>query len=175
MQNKIIIYRLIINNLKMRQISSTWEQQINLSSHLLYKNENVRNHNLPVVLYGCEMWSFAQREEHRLWGKVAGGWRRLHNEELHNLYAPPNIIGVIKSRRMRWTGNVARVRDQKCIQHFDWKTWREEPLGRPRRRRGHIRMDLGEIGWEGVDWIHLAQVMDQWQAVVKTVMNLRVP
>jgi hypothetical protein len=51
--------------------------------------------------------------------EVAGVWRRLHNEELHNLYASPDIIGVIKSRRMMWAGY---GRDEKCIQNFGWKT-----------------------------------------------------
>jgi hypothetical protein len=77
---------------------------------------------LPVVLYGCETWSLTLREEHRLrvcenrvlrgiFGpkrdEVIGGWRKLHNEELHNLYCSPSIIRIIKSRRMRWAGHVA--------------------------------------------------------------------
>jgi hypothetical protein len=75
---------------------------------------------LPVVLYGCETWSLTLREEHRLRvlenkvlrGKfglkreVTGCWRKLHNEELHNLYSSPSTIRMIKSRRMRWAGNV---------------------------------------------------------------------
>jgi hypothetical protein len=77
---------------------------------------------LPVVLYGCETWSLTVREEHklraienrvlrRIFGpkrdRVTGGWRKLHNEELHNLYSSPSIIRTIKSRRMRWAGHVA--------------------------------------------------------------------
>jgi hypothetical protein len=53
---------------------------------------------------------------------VAGGWRRLHNEELHNLYASPYIIGVIKSRRLRWVGHVARMGEMRSIRYFGWKT-----------------------------------------------------
>jgi hypothetical protein len=77
---------------------------------------------LPVVLYGCETWSLTLREEHRLRvfdnkvlrrifgpkrGEMTGDWRKLHNEELHNLYSSPNIIKMINSRRMRWAGHVA--------------------------------------------------------------------
>jgi hypothetical protein len=69
---------------------------------------------LPVVLYGCETCSLTVREEHELWtifgpkrNGVMGGWRKLHNEELHNLYSSPSIIRIIKSRRMRWAGHLA--------------------------------------------------------------------
>ena len=74
---------------------------------------------LPVVLYGCETWSLTLREEHRqrvlrrVFGprsdEVMGDWRKLHNEELSNLYSLPNIVRVVKSRRMRWAGHVARM------------------------------------------------------------------
>jgi hypothetical protein len=91
-----------------------------LSSRLLSKNIKIRIYKtiiLPVVLYGCETWSLTLRGEHRLrvlrrmfgpkTDEVTGDWRKLHNEELHNLYSSPNVISVIKSRRMRWAGHVA--------------------------------------------------------------------
>jgi hypothetical protein len=96
-----------------------------MSSRLLSKNVKVRIYKtiiVPVVLYGCETWSLTVREEHklrvfenrvlrRIFGPkregVTGGWRKLHNEELHNLYSSPNIIRIIKLRRMRWVGHVA--------------------------------------------------------------------
>jgi hypothetical protein len=85
---------------------------------------------IRVVLYGCETWSLTVREEHRLRmfenrvlrrrEEVAVVWRRLHHEELHNLYTSPNMR-VIKSRRIRWTRKVARMGHEKCIQNFGRK------------------------------------------------------
>ena len=98
-----------------------------LSSRLLYKNLKIKIYKiiiLPVVLYGCETWSLTLREKRRLkvfqnrvlrrvFGpkrdEVTGGWRKLHNEELNELYSLPNIVRVVKSRRMRWAGHVARM------------------------------------------------------------------
>jgi hypothetical protein len=84
---------------------------------------------------------------------------------------------VIKSRRMRWAGNVARMGEMRnAYRSFVGNLEGKRPLVRPRRRLwDNIRMDLKEVGWEGVDWIHLAQDTDQWRAVVNTVTNLRVP
>jgi hypothetical protein len=88
---------------------------------------------------------------------MAGGWRRLHNEELHNLYTSPNIIMVIKSGRMRWGGHVVCVEEMRNVYSvLVGKPESKRPLGRLRHRwEDIIRMDLREIGWNGVDWLHL--------------------
>jgi hypothetical protein len=108
--------------------------------------------------------------------EVTGEWRKFHNEELHNLYSSPDIVRQIKSRRMRWAGHVARMREErKVYKVLVGKPEGKRPLGRPRRRWEHgIRMDLREIGLGSVDWIRLAQDRDRWRAVVSAVMNLRV-
>jgi hypothetical protein len=106
-----------------------------------------------------------------------GSWRKLHNDELHDLYSSPNIVRVIKYRRMRWAGHVARVGEGRGAYRF--LVGRPEgkmPLGRPRRRwEDNIKMDLREIGIDGANWIQLAEDRVQWRAFVNTVMNLRVP
>jgi hypothetical protein len=108
---------------------------------------------------------------------MIGGWRKLHNEELHNLYCSPSVIGIIKSRRIRGAGHVARMGKKKnAYRILVEKPEAKRPLGKPRRRsEDNIRMDLREIGWGGMDWTRLAQDRDRWRALVKTVMNLRVP
>jgi hypothetical protein len=90
--------------------------------------------------------------------EVTGGWRKLHNEELHNLYSSPSIIRVIKSRRMRWAGHVARMGDKRnAYRIFVGNTEGKRPLGRSRCRWvGNIKIGLREIGWDGVDWIDVA-------------------
>jgi hypothetical protein len=108
--------------------------------------------------------------------EVAGDWRRLHKEELHNSYASPNIIRMIRSRRMRWARHVVCIEIEKCIQNLVRQPEGKRALGRPTRRwEDNIRTDVREIVWEGVHWIHLAQDRGQWRDVVSTVMNLRVP
>jgi hypothetical protein len=108
---------------------------------------------------------------------VTGGWRKLHNEELHILYSSPNIIRMIKSRRMRWVGHVAQMWEKRNAYRIlvgmpEGKT----PLGRPRCRWViNIKMGFREIGWGGMDWIHLAQDRDKWRALMNTVTNLQVP
>jgi hypothetical protein len=144
---------------------------------------------LPVVLYGCETLFLTLREEHRLrvfenavlrriFGpkrdEATGSWIKLHNEELHGLYFLPSIVRVIKARRMRWVGHGG---GEGCI--YNILVGRPEgrrPLGRPRHRwEDNTKMDLREIGFGDVDWIHWAQERDRWWALVNKVMNLWVP
>jgi hypothetical protein len=106
--------------------------------------------------------------------EVTGDWRKLHNEELHNLYSSLNVIRTIKSRRMKWAGHVARMGKTRISYRILVEGKR--PLGRPRRRWvDNSKIDLREIGWDGMDWIDLAHDRDQWRVLVNTVMNLRVP
>jgi hypothetical protein len=163
-----------------------------LSSRLISKNLKIKIYKtviLPVVLYGCETWSLNLGEEHRLrvfenrvlrriFGPkrdVDGSWRKLHNDELHNLYSSPNIVRVIKSRRMTWAGHVARV-GRGVYRVLVGRPEGKRPLGRHRRRwEDNIRMDLREIGIDETSWIELAQDTVQWWAFVNMVMNLGVP
>jgi hypothetical protein len=105
---------------------------------------------------------------------VTGGWR---NEELHNLYSSQSIIRMIKSRMMRLAMHVSRMGEKRnAYRILVGMPEGKRPLGRPRRRWvDNIKMGLGEIGWDGMDWIDLAQNRDQWSVLVNTVMNLRVP
>jgi hypothetical protein len=160
-------------------------------SHKKLRVKIYRNVILSVVLYGCETWSLALREEHRLRdfeNKVLrrifgpkrdedGSWRKLHNDELHDLYSSPNIVRVIKSRRMRWAGHVARMREGRGVYRvLVGRSEVKRPLGRPRRRwEDNIKMDLREIGIDGANLIRLAQDRVRWRAFVKTVMNLLIP
>jgi hypothetical protein len=109
--------------------------------------------------------------------EVTGDWRKLHNEELHGLYSSPSIVRVIKARKMRWTGHVARMGEVRGA--YNILVGRPEGrrlLGRPRCGwEDNIKIDLWEIGFGDVDWIHLAQDRDRWRNLVNTVMSLRVP
>jgi hypothetical protein len=96
--------------------------------------------------------------------EVTGEWRKLHNEELRDLYRSPSIIRIIKSRMMRWAGHIARMGENRNdYRLLVGKPERKRPLGRPRRRWvDNIRLDLGEVGWGDVDWIGLAQDRNRW-------------
>jgi hypothetical protein len=106
-----------------------------------------------------------------------GSWRKLHNDELHSLYSSPNIVRVIKSRRIRWAGQVARMGEGRGVYRILVRSPEgKRPLGRPRRRwEDNIKIDLREIGINETNWIQLAQDRIHWRACVNTIMNLRVP
>ena len=101
----------------------------------------------------------------------------MHNEELNDLYSSPNIVRVIKSRRVRWAGHVARMCEERGVcRVLAGKSEGKRPVGRPRRRWvDNITMDLQEVGCGYMDWIGLAQDRDFWRRLVSVVMNLRVP
>jgi len=109
--------------------------------------------------------------------EVMGEWRRLHKEELNDLCSSPNIARVIKSRRMRWAGNVARMGEERGMYRvLVGKPEGRRPMGRPGCRWvDNITMDFQEVGCGYMDWIGLAQDRDRWRTLVSVVMNLRVP
>ena len=111
---------------------------------------------------------FENRVLRRIFGPkrdgVTGEWSKLHNEELNDLYSSPNIVRLIKSRRMKWAGHVARMEEGRGVHKV--------LVGRPRRRwEDNIKMDLDEVGRGCGDWMELAQGRDSWRALVSTVMN----
>ncbi|KAJ4446800.1 hypothetical protein ANN_13498 [Periplaneta americana] len=164
-------------------------------TNLLPKNLKVRIYKtviLPVVLHGCETWTHTLREEQRLrvfenkvlrkiFGakrdEVTGERRKLHNAELQALYSSPDIIRNIKSRRLRCAGHVARTGESRnAYRVLVGRPEGKRPLGRPRGRwEDNIKMDLREVGYDGRDWINLAQDRDRWRAYVRAAMNFRVP
>jgi hypothetical protein len=165
-----------------------------LFSNLISKNLKIKIHKtviLPVVLYGCETWSLTLRDEHRLrifenrvlrriFGpkrEEDGSWRKLQNDELHSLYSSPNIVRVIKSRRMKWAGHAARMGEGRGVyRFFVGRPEGKKSLGRPRHRwKDNIKMDLTEMGTDAANWIQLARDRVWWRAFVNTVMNLWVP
>ena len=137
-----------------------------LSSRLLSKNLKIKVYRIiiiPVVLFGCETWSLTLREERklrvfenmvlRIFGlrrEVMGEWRRLHNKELNDLYSSPNNGWVIKSRRLRWAGHVARMGEERGV--YRWGN---------RRERDHWG-DLGVDGWIILGWISRRWDVDIW-------------
>jgi len=123
---------------------------------------------------------FENRVLRRIFGpkrdEVTGEWRKLHNE-INDLYCSPNIVQVIKSRRMRWVWHVAHMGEGRGVYRvLVGKPEGKRPLGRPQRRwEDNIKMDIQEVGCWGMDWIKLAQERDRWRALVNAVMNLRAP
>ena len=125
---------------------------------------------MPVVLYGCETWSLTLRDERRLrvfenrvfenrvlrrvFGlkrdEVTGEWKKLHNEELSELYSLPNIVRVVKSRRMRWAGHVARMEEGRGVQGFWWGDLRERYHWGDPDADGRIILRWIFRKWEGV-------------------------
>jgi hypothetical protein len=109
--------------------------------------------------------------------EVTGGWRKLHNEELHNLYSSLNIFLLTTWRKMRWVGHVARMgRKGNVYRLFVRRPEGKRPLGRSRHRwTDNVKKYIRDIGWGSMDWIGLAQDRYRWRALVNAVMNLRVP
>jgi hypothetical protein len=141
-----------------------------LSSSLISNHLKIKIYKtviFPVVLYGCETWSLALREEQRLrvfenslWRRISGpkreedgSWGKFHNDELHSLYSSPNIVRMIKSRRMRWAGHVARMGEGRGVYRvLVGRPEGKRPVGRPRRRwEDNIKMELREIEIDGAN------------------------
>ena len=165
--------------------------QILFSSRLLSKNLKIKIYKILIladVLYGCEAWSLTLRKEHmlrvfenRILRQIFGPkrdvneeWRRLHNEELHNLYRSPNIVRVIRSRRLRWVGHIARMEEvRSTFKILTGKSTEMRPLGRFRHRwEDNIRMGLKEIDINTRNWIGSAQDWD-WRALENAALNLK--
>jgi hypothetical protein len=161
---------------------------------MLSKNTKIRVYRiiiLPVVLYGCETWSPTLREEQRLrvfenrvlrrifvpkGVEATGDWRRLHNEELNDLFSSPNIIRVFKSKRMSWAGHVSRMGKTEVHTGFWWGDPMEgDHLGDPGADVNIILKRIFKKWDRDMNWIELAQDRESWLALVNAVVNLRFP
>ena len=159
-------------------------------SRLLSKSLKIKIYKtiiLPVVLYGCETRSltlrrlrvFGNRILRRVFGpkRAASGEWMLHNEELHSLFRSLSIVRVMKSKRVRWAGHVARMEENRGAFNILTGTLTEKrPLGKPKRIwKGNIWMDLKEIGINTRQWVDSAQDRYYWRSLVKAALYLRVP
>jgi hypothetical protein len=122
---------------------------------------------------------FENRVLRRIFGpkrdEVIGGWRKLHNEELHKFYFTPDIIRIIKSMKIIWAGHVARIGQKRnAYRIYMRKSEGNRPLGRPRDRI-IIKFILEKYDGGGMNWINLAQYRDQWRGIVNTRMDIQVP
>jgi hypothetical protein len=129
----------------------------------------------------CMLRAFENKVLRRIFGptrnEVTGKWRKLHNEELNELYSSPNIVRVIKSRKMRWARHVARMGERIGVYRvLVGKPEGKRPIGRIRRRcEDNIKINLQKVECGGINWIDLVQDKDRWRELVNAVMNLRIP
>ena len=147
---------------------------------------------LPILFYGCEIWSLTLLVERklrvfknmvlrRIFGprreKVSEEWRKFHKHELNDLYASPNNVRVIKSRRMRWAGHEARMGEERGLYIVLVGIAEGKRALRRRRRRwvNNIRMYLQEVGCGFMDWVGLAQNRYSWRKLLSALMNFRIP
>jgi hypothetical protein len=157
-----------------------------------FKYNVIQKYNFACCFVWVTTWSltlkqklrlsmFENRMLRRIFGhkkdEVTGEWRKLYNEELKYLYPSPNIVRVIESSRMRWVVYVARMGERRHVYKvLVGKSEGKRPLGRLRRRwEDNIKVDLQEVGCEGMDWIDVVQNRDRWQALVKAIMKIRPP